>query len=383
MISLLTLLSKLFFIAAGIGGIAFLIFFHELGHFLFCKLFRVYTPTFSIGFGPVIWSRLIGTTKFTLCAIPLGGYVEIAGMDTNDQTQLNQPQSNGSMRESSFSQKPYYQKFCILMGGIVFNIILAFKMAALVYLFGAPGSVLLYPETATTSIARVIPESPAAQAGLEDGDTITAFNGILVLQHAEPLLSYFKINPNSPLTLTYERSGQIYTTNTITLAPGKNLGIVFNTASLRPASLMAALSRAAYTTKRWIHDTGRGLIHILKKADLSAAGGPVKIISMISQSAQDGFLNYLLLLAIISINLALFNLIPFPILDGGQLLLATIESVIQRPLPTKVREYIFIGTWLLFIGLILFLSFHDISALIAPYFQSIKQCLPSSLLNDA
>lgn len=377
MISLLTLLSKLFFIATGIGGIAFLIFFHELGHFLFCKLFRVHTPTFSIGFGPVIWSRLVGTTKFTVCAIPLGGYVEIAGMDTSDQSQTALDTG-----ESSFSQKPYYQKFCILMGGILFNIILAFKMTVLVYLFGAPGSMLLYPETATNTIARVIPESTAAQEGLQAGDTITAFNGIPLSTHAEPLLSYFKTTPAS-LTLTYTRDTQPYQTSALTLQAGKQLGIVFNTEKLRPAGLIEAISRAVRTTERWIRDTGRGLIHILKKADFSAAGGPVKIISMISQSAQDGFLVYLLFLAIISINLALFNLIPVPILDGGQLLLTTIESLIRRPLPTKVREYIFIGTWLLFIGLIIFLSFHDIASLIAPYFQSIKQCLPNSLLNDA
>ena len=102
MISLLSLLSKLFFIAAGIGGIAILIFFHELGHFLFCKLFRVHTPTFSIGFGPVIWSRLIGTTTFTISAIPLGGYVEIAGMDGNTE-----PDDTAGSGEAPFSQKPY------------------------------------------------------------------------------------------------------------------------------------------------------------------------------------------------------------------------------------------------------------------------------------
>jgi regulator of sigma E protease len=133
---------------------------------------------------------------------------------------------------------------------------------------------------------------------------------------------------------------------------------------------------------RWIRDTGYGLLHILRKADLSSAGGPVKIISMISQSAQDGILIYLLLLALISINLALFNLIPVPILDGGQLLLATIESLIGRPLPIKVREYIFIGTWLLFIGLILVLSFQDLAVILKPYLQTIKQCIPLSLVGD-
>lgn len=375
MISLLTLLSKLFFIAAGIGGIALLIFFHELGHFLFCKLFRVHTPTFSIGFGPVIWSRLIGTTKFTISAIPLGGYVEIAGMDGS--TEGNTPMAN----EEPFSKKPYHQKFCIMMGGILFNIILAFKIAMFVYLCGAPGSVLLYPETATTTVARVLPESIAAQTGFQEGDVITLFNGTPLIGRAEPLIRYLKTTSES-VTITFEHNGEAQTTNPIMVEQGKPFGVILKTEKLSPLSFTESVTYAWQTTLRWMRDTGYGLMHILKKGDLSSAGGPVKIISMISQSAQDGFLIYLLFLAIISINLALFNLIPVPILDGGQLLLATIESLIGRPLPIKIREYIFIGTWFVFLGLILVLSFHDISALIAPYFDSIKQCLPVSLIGE-
>ncbi len=377
MISLLSLIERIFFIAAGVGGIAILIFFHELGHFLFCKLFKVHTPTFSIGFGPVIWSRMFGTTKFTISAIPLGGYVEIAGMDGNDEQS-----KDAAAGEAPFSQKPYYQKFCIMMGGILFNIIFAFKMAFLVYLFGAPGSNLLYPETATTTIARVMPDTLAAQEGLQEGDVITMFNDVALENHAEPLITFLK-STHEPVTLSYQRDGNTYTTQPIIIEPGKPFGVILKTEKLERLGIAKSLTSAWHTTARWIRDTGYGLIHILKKADLSSAGGPVKIISMISQSAQDGILIYLLFLAIISINLALFNLIPVPILDGGQLLLATIESLIGRPLPTKVREYIFIGTWLLFLGLILVLSFHDLSALLQPYFQTIKQCMPFATMGDA
>lgn len=376
MISLITLAERLFFIAAGIGGIAILVFFHELGHFLFCKLFRVHTPTFSVGFGPVLWSRMIGTTKFTVCAIPLGGYVEIAGMDGNNDA----PDAHIA-GEAPFAQKPYYQRFLILMGGILFNIIFAFKIALLAYLFGAPGSTILYPETATTTIAKVMPDTVAAAEGLQEGDVITHFNGIVLTNHAKPLITYLKI-AKEPVTITYTHDGLSHTTNPIVVEQGKPLGVLLKTEKLAPMGFGDSITHAWQTTVRWIRDTGYGLLHILKKADLSSAGGPVKIISMISQSAHDGILIYLLFLAIISINLALFNLIPVPILDGGQLLLTTIESLIGRTLPIKIREYIFIGTWLLFLGLILVLSFHDISALIAPYFQTIKQCLPVSVVGE-
>jgi regulator of sigma E protease len=143
-------------------------------------------------------------------------------------------------------------------------------------------------------------------------------------------------------------------------------------------STLESLSRAWGTTLRWIRDTAYGLMHIVKKADFSSAGGPIKIISMISHSASDGILIYLLFLALISINLAIFNLLPIPILDGGQLLLVTLETLIGRQLPHKAREYLFIGTWLVFLGLIIVLSFNDITQLISPYLTSIKQCLTLS-----
>jgi regulator of sigma E protease len=317
---------------------------------------------------------MVGTTKFTIAAIPLGGYVEIAGMDGNEAT--------GTVAgEEPFSKKPYYQKFCIMMGGILFNIILAFKMAMLVYLFGAPGSILLYPETATTVVERVLPDTIAAQQGIQAGDVIIKFNDVELDNRAEKLITHLKTT-HEPVTITFEHDGTMHTTEPITVIPGTPFGVLLKTEKLQPYGFVESISHAWKTTVRWIRDTGYGLLHILRKADLSSAGGPVKIISMISQSAQDGILIYLLLLALISINLALFNLIPVPILDGGQLLLATIESLIGRPLPIKVREYIFIGTWLLFIGLILVLSFQDLAVILKPYLQTIKQCIPLSLVGD-
>ena len=338
MISLLTIVERLLFIAAGIGGIGSLIFFHELGHFLFCKLFNVYTPTFSIGFGPVLWSRNIGTTKFTLCAIPLGGYVEIAGMA--DEQSTTEPQTI-PFSESLFSDKTYYQKFLIMMGGILFNIGFAYKIALLTYLVGAPGSVLLYPETTTNKIKRIAPDSIAAHNDLQAEDVILGFNETPLTQSSSLFLAYLKTKPTS-LALRIERNGHEMEIKNITLDGEKPLGIILETQKLNPLSLTEAFVQAFYTTYRWLHDTAYGLIHIIQKADFSSAGGPVKIISMISNSASDGILIYLLFLAIISINLAVFNLLPIPILDGGQLLLVTLETIIGRQLPYKASVNIFL-----------------------------------------
>ena len=111
------------------------------------------------------------------------------------------------------------------------------------------------------------------------------------------------------------------------------------------------------------------------KRDLKGVGGPVVIISMLTKGATTSLKIFLILLAIISINLAILNLIPLPILDGGQLLFYTIEAIIRRPLPVKVREYIHIASWLIVLGLILYLSVFDLARIASPAIESIKQFL--------
>ena len=123
-----------FFIAGGLG-FGFLVGFHELGHFLFCKLFGVKTPSFSIGFGPQLLKKKIGDTVFTLSAIPFGGYVEIAGSEEPGQ---GEQKESKSLAPDSFAVKPYYQKMLIIAGGILFNLIFAYAAVILVMAIGAP-----------------------------------------------------------------------------------------------------------------------------------------------------------------------------------------------------------------------------------------------------
>ena len=121
--SLVSLPQSFFFLIIGILGISFLIAFHELGHFLFCKLFNIHTPSFSIGFGPRLISKKIGSTEFKISVIPLGGYVEIAG--SAEPGQGKQKDAN-RMDEQSFAIKPFWQKFLVMIGGILFNMAFAY-----------------------------------------------------------------------------------------------------------------------------------------------------------------------------------------------------------------------------------------------------------------
>ena len=137
----------------GIFGIGFLIGIHEFGHFLFCKLFKINTPTFSIGFGPKLLKKKFGNTLFTLSAIPLGGYVEIEGQDNTTKTQ-------GS---HSFSVKPLYQKLSVIFGGILFNLLFSYIIFTLIFLLGTPKTPLLYPQNAVPVISTIEKDSPASK----------------------------------------------------------------------------------------------------------------------------------------------------------------------------------------------------------------------------
>jgi regulator of sigma E protease len=139
-----TLFSKsIIFIAIGIFGVGFIIAFHELGHFLFCKLFGIKVPSFSIGMGPKLISRKIGSTEYSISAIPLGGYVELA-----------QASDDSSAKGGSyFENKPYWQKMLVMGGGIMFNMIFAYSVLISLYFFGMPNTPIAYPQNAIPLIS--------------------------------------------------------------------------------------------------------------------------------------------------------------------------------------------------------------------------------------
>lgn len=368
---ILTMIKHFFFILLGIGGISALVFIHELGHYLFCKLFSIKTPSFSIGFGPRLYTKRMWDTDFVISAILLGGYVEIAGLAEVGQGEQKDAHTTDS---TSFSEKPYYQKALTLLGGIFFNILFAYAVFIGIHFTGTPAIPLLYVESGTTKVAQIQEESPAAQSKLRPGDIILSINDTSLNGSIASVSDLIKTS-TSDIKLEVERDDQTYTTE-ISLVPSNtcspHLGIVFAQEEKAPLSLAQSIKAGITSTHRWIKRVALSYMQLFKKCDTSSMGGPIKIISMMTQGAADGVVVFLLFLAIISINLAVFNLIPVPILDGGQLLIQTIESLIGRNIPLKVREYIFMGTWIVFLLLTAYLSFYDIKGLISPYIDTIK-----------
>lgn len=201
---LISLTQSAFHIMVGVMGIGFLIGFHELGHFLFCKMFNIRTPSFSIGMGPRILTKKIGETEFALSLLPLGGYVEIAGSAEVGQGDQKDAHSTD---ERSFAVKPYYQKMLVMAGGIFFNLLFAYFALAALYFVGMPRTSFLYPFGASTVISTIEPESPAALQNLQPGDKILSINNQPVADAAD-VITLLKDLPDTPARFTLERNGQ-------------------------------------------------------------------------------------------------------------------------------------------------------------------------------
>lgn len=353
------IIKNVLFIGLGILGIGLLIGFHELGHFIFAKIFRVSTPSFSIGMGPKIFKKKIGETTFSLSALPLGGYVEIAGM-----AEVGQGEQKESKRtdEYSFASKPYWQKLLILSGGIIFNIILAYAILFILFMTGIPKTPILFPEEITPIVGTVNPGSAAEKYNLKVNDKIISVDNHLI-PNALEFNKTIKSTEHKAINLVVERDNQFISLPLIIDASGI-VGVSFKSPStveyFKPHSLIESVSKAFKATNIIFLQTIMAFKSIFTRKSVSGLGGPIAVISETIKGAKQGMKIFLLLLALISINLAVLNLIPLPILDGGQIAFTTIESLMGRPVPDQIKIVIHYICWIGILLLALYLSFEDI-----------------------
>lgn len=363
------LFQNIFFILIGCFGMGFLIGFHELGHFLCAKFFGVRTPSFSIGMGPKLFTKKIGDTEFSFSAIPLGGYVEIAGAAEVGQGDQKEAHATDT---GSFASKPYYQKLCILLGGIVFNLIFAYSAFIFLFATGIPKTPLIQKPI----ISVIQPESPADKHTLLVGDRIVSINNEAIENNIYKIQNILQPLAAQEAIIVVERDKTLIEKTIIVGEKNINgtsvgfLGVEFEISDTPAQSLSEAIKNGITLTHTWIINTAQAFTQLKKNS--SELAGPVMIIAMTTKAASAGFKILLFFLAIISINLAVLNVIPLPILDGGQILFYTIEAIIGRPLPDKVREYIHIATWIMFLLLFLVLTTKDIYRIASPYVETIR-----------
>lgn len=342
-----------------LGG---LIFFHELGHFAVARLFGIGVRAFSLGFGPVILKKQYGKTEYRLSAVPLGGYVSLAG--ENDENDL----TGGFTDAESFIKRPTWHRMCVIVAGPIANLILAF----FIYwgLFWSSGQMYIAPE-----IGDVRAGTPAAAVGLHAGDTVLDIAG-MPIQFWNDVADTIGKSGGREITVTVDRQGQVLSFDVVPerlsrknifgeeeesfligiAASGKTVSVPLNGGSAAVAGMEQ--------TWDMIVITAQGFAKIIQRViPMDNVGGPIMIAQMVSQQTEHGVAAVLALAALISVNLGLLNLLPVPVLDGGHLVMLLIETVIRRPVPPRVMDIASRIGILLLITLMIWATFNDVRRL--------------------
>lgn len=347
-------------IVAAVIVLGLLILFHELGHFLVAKWCGVGVVKFSIGFGPVVVGRKIGDTEYAVSAIPLGGFVKMVGEDPEEEVTPDK-------RSVAFQTQPLWKRFAIVFAGPFANLL--FACLAFIAVFSLYGARV--PSEAA-KVGSVMPDMPAAQAGLRPGDVIKAVDGQPVHTWDE-LSRTIRQRGAHTLTLLVERDGeQIELSVTPKEREEKNLfgevtgkayliGIERGTDRI-DVSFVGAIGMGIQQTAWWVGTIFLSLAKMVQgKIPASEIGGPILIAQAAGEQARLG-LEYLLnFMAVISVNLGVLNLLPVPILDGGHLLFFAIEAVRRRPLDTRYREIAQQVGLILLLALMVFAFYNDIA----------------------
>ena len=375
------------------------VFVHELGHFLAAKLVGVYAPRFSLGWGKPLWRwRPKGSeTEYVISALPIGGYVRMASRD--DEAMASIEGGGEQVREGAerdphwdpeamaphgpkpvpsdrwFESKSVLARLLILVAGVTMNALLTIVVSSGIY--AAYGR-----QYVPAVVDSVVPEKPAALAGFQRGDSIAAIDGSRV-RHWGDVLQAVAPNPGRPLAVTVVRaSGEV----TLTVTPE-----AVTEASPLTGSAERVGKIGVGPVNRFVHeDVGlwracalgwdaswrmagavTGVVAGLVRGNVSVTtlGGPIAIARTSVAAARTGFENLLVLIAFLSINLAVLNLLPIPILDGGQILVTLAEGARGKPFSVQTRERMMKAGLAAILLLFVVVMYNDLKALILSAFR--------------
>ncbi len=355
--------------------LAILVLAHEFGHFIVAKRAGIRVDEFGIGFPPKLWGKKIGETEYTINLFPVGGFVKIFG-ETPDKDSIEGPDS-----KRSFVNKPKYIQASVLVAGVVFNIILAWLLISAGFMIGLPTSVSSAPQGRTLTdvaltITEVTPNSPAKTVGLKVGDVIlsVASGENTILNPSPPTVQKFiKDNSKNNIDIDFRRGKEIQKTVSLHAVSGlidrPAIGIGMDEIGKLKLPVYLALWDGAKLTASLTEATFLGLMGFFGSiftgnADLSSVAGPVGIVGVVGQASAFGFVYLLSLTALISINLAIINLIPFPALDGGRLLFLLIEKIKRSPIKPKIANALNMFGFIILILLMVVITYSDILKII-------------------
>lgn len=351
--------------------LAVLILVHEFGHFIVAKKSGIRVDEFGLGFPPKLFGKKFGETEYTFNLIPFGGFVKIFGESPNEES------LEGPDKDRSLVRKPKYIQVAVISAGVFFNILLAWFLISVGFMSGLPTSVESAPagaivQNAQITITGVEEGSPAKEAGLAVGDRILSMvsgGDSLSDPNVSLIQSFINGHGGSEVEIFYKRADVLHSalvTPIEGIVSGKYaIGIGMDMIGVVKLPIHLAMWEGGKMT---IALTGAvagafyGLITDLFSgaADFSTLTGPVGIVGLVGDAADFGFVYLLSLMAIISINLAIINLLPFPALDGGRLLFILIEAIKGSPISPRVANTAHAVGFALLILLMLFVTFNDV-----------------------
>lgn len=355
-------MSFLITILAAILIFGLVVMLHELGHFICAKWAGIQVNEFSVGMGPALFSRFCKGTRYSIRALPLGGYVSMEGEDgetedpADDLPEIPQEEKTGI----PYPKAPVHKRIIVLVAGAFMNLVLGFVV--LLILFGS-GNLMV-----SRTVAMLDPDAPIASSGIRVGDEILAINGrrclvandvIYELQRSEDHTADFLVRRNGEklsfpdVGFTMEQAPD----GTPVMNMGFKVYRLEHTAS-------NVIKQAGLHTVFYARLVFRSLADMLTgRVSVTELSGPVGIVTAIGEAAGMGLDQLLSLLALLTINLGVFNLLPLPALDGGKLVFLFYEGIFRRPVPQKLEIWVNMAGFVLLLGLMAFATFNDLGRL--------------------
>ena len=320
-----------------------LVIIHELGHFAVSRWVKIRVEQFSIFFPPHIWKKKLGETEYAIGVVPLGGYVKLFG------------EESGVKSKGSFESATVWQRMGVIVAGVIMNFVMAIALLWLGFTIGMPPVVSTPSQLGISSPTQVIvtlvePGSAAEKVGVKTGDTMVGFD------NAQALEDFTTAHRGQTVAFSVRHDGTDRTVETTLAAQGAAFGIGLAETTIIKVSPIVAVRLAVVESWRIVEAMwnflGQLFTGLFVHAKLSSeVTGPVGIFMYTGQALQLGFAYVVQLAAMISVNLALVNLLPFPGLDGGRALFVLLEGVFKRKVVQERYEALFhaIGFWLLMI----------------------------------
>jgi regulator of sigma E protease len=354
-----------------------LIVVHELGHFIVAKLSGMRVDEFGVGYPPRVWGFKKGETEYTLNWLPFGGFVKIFGEDMEEKLAENK---SAEQDPRAFSARPRLLQALTLFAGIAMNLLFAYVLITATLLMSTPRS--LAPEEVATAknvslaVAGVLPESPAAKAGLVSGDYIQSASYLDAHwsgSDADTFTEFVgKDTDSAPISVTVLHKG---TSRVLNMTPQTGvlsvhperaaLGVQLAQVGVVPVSLTQAPVQGAVLTWDVTRETALALTHFFVglftfSADLSQVSGPIGIAGAVGSASAQGLASLMTITALISINLALINVLPIPALDGGRLFFVLVEAITRKPIKARLANTMNTVGFGLLVLLMLVVTAHDV-----------------------